>query len=103
MNQDDFKKLLDEALKPIKKQLGDPNSGLVALNQKIEDPDSGLPALNRRMDANTAAVVELESTIKGYADAYKTNKANIERLDDRVTKLEDNAGIMPPPGFTIQR
>lgn len=103
MNQDDFRKLLDEALEPIKKQLGDPNTGLVALNQKIEDPDSGLPALNGRMDANTAAIIELESTIKGYADAYKTNKANIERLDDRVTKLEDRAGIVPPPEYTIQR
>lgn len=55
------------------------------------------------MDANTTAVVELESTIKGYADAYKTNKANIERLDNRVTKLEDNVGIIPPLEFTIQR
>lgn len=89
MNQDDFKKILNEALKPIKQQL--------------EDPEDGLSALNRRMDANTAAVVELESTVKGYADAYKTNKANIERLDDRVTKLEDNAGIIPPSEFAIQR
>lgn len=55
------------------------------------------------MNANTAAVVELESTIKGYADSYKTNKANIERLDNRVTKLEDNPGITPPLEFAIQR
>lgn len=103
MTPDDFKNLLDEALNPIKKQLEDPDSGLAALNQQLGNLDAGLAALNSRVDANTAAVVDLESTINGYADAYKTNKANIERLDDRVTKLEDNAGIIPPPEFSIQR
>ncbi|SRR3989344_4675833 len=131
MNQDDYKKLLNEALDPIKKQLEDPDTGLAAINnrlndpdnglaainnrlndpdnglaaisKRLNDPDTGLTAINRRLDANTAAVVELESTIKGYADAYKTNKTNIERLDDRVIQLEDKTGIIPPPELTIQR
>lgn len=96
MNQDNFKKLLEEALEPFNKRFD-------KVEEQLNNPDYGLPALNSRMDANTAAVVELESTVKGYADAYKTNKANIERLDDRVIKLEDDAGIMTPPELTIQR
>ena len=31
------------------------------------------------------------------------NKANIERLDERVTKLEDNTGVISPPELAIQR
>ncbi len=96
MNQDGFKKLLNEALEPIKKQL-------VSVEGELNDPVTGLAAINNRLDANTTAVVELETTIKGYADAYKTNKANIEKLDDRVIKLEDKAGLVSPPEFTIQR
>ncbi len=96
MNQDDSKKILDKVLESINKRFD-------GIEEQLNDSDSGLPALNRRMDVNTEAIVELESTIKGYADAYKTNKVNIERLDDRVSKLEDNSGIIPPPEFAIQR
>lgn len=89
MDEQTLKKLLDEALYPIKKQL--------------EDPDSGLGAINRRLDANTAATVELESTIKGYADAYKVNKKNIERLDERLTTVEDQLDIQPSDQLVIHR
>lgn len=49
------------------------------------------------------SVITTETTVKGYADAYKTNKANIERLDERVAKLEDNAGITVTSDLVIQR
>lgn len=98
-----LKTIVEEAIKPVLDQLNDPDTGLRAINKRLDDPDAGLAAINRRLDANTAAVVELESTVKGYADACKTNKANIERLDDRVSELETNAGITPPPELTIQR
>lgn len=34
---------------------------------------------------------------------YKINKSNIERLDDRVAELEENAGVVHPPELAIQR
>ncbi len=49
------------------------------------------------------SVISTETTVTGYADAYKTNKSNIERLDSRVAELEDKASIIPPQEFTIQR
>lgn len=63
-----IKEVVTEAVDPIKKQLEDPDTGLASINRRLEDPDTGLAAINRRLDANTAAVVELESTVKGYAD-----------------------------------
>lgn len=79
------------------------NRAVDPIKEQLSDPDTGLAAINRRLDANTAAVVEVESTLSGYADAYKTNQANIERLDVRVSELEENAGIIPPPELVIQR
>lgn len=83
MNQDDFKKLLDDALEPIRKDLEEVKE---TQEQRV------LPS-----------VITTETTVKGYADAYKTNKANIERLDERVAKLEDNSGITVPSDLAIQR
>lgn len=53
------KEVVGEAVHPIKEQL----DGVV-----------------RRLDANTAAIVELESTVNGYADMYKINDSNIRRI-----------------------
>lgn len=75
MNADDYKKLLEEALDPIKQQLGD-------IEGRLDNPDAGLKRLNNRVDANTAAVMELEKTVKGYGDSYKINKQNIEVPED---------------------
>lgn len=90
MNQDDLKKLLDEALKPLKE-------GQDKLRKDLKE------VKDTQEKQVLPSVITTESTVKGYADAYKTNKANIERLDNRVAKLENNAGITPPPEFTIQR
>ncbi len=89
MNGNDFKKILDEALEPIKKQLN--------------DPDSGLKRINEKLDSHSAALIEIEATLNGYADSYKTNKKNIERLDERLVELEDRANIIPSPELSIQR
>lgn len=94
MNQDDFKKILDEALESINKRFD-------RVEGQLNDLDTGLPALNRRMDANTASVVELESTIKGYADMYKVNNSNSNKLEKRIEILEDKSGITPPPELTL--
>lgn len=97
MNQNDFKKLLEESLKPLQSGLDEVKKDLSELKQDLDE------IKNTQENQVLPSVITTETTIKGYADAYKTNKANIERLDDRVVKLEDKAGIIPPPEFTIQR
>ncbi len=90
MTPDDFKTLLDEALQPLKE-------GQEELRKDLHE------VKDTKENRVLPSVITTETTIKGYADAYKTNKANIERLDDRVTSLENKAGTVPPPEFTIQR
>ncbi len=90
MTTDDFRTLLNEALKPLKEGQEELRKDL----QEVKDTQE-----NRVLPS----VITTETTIKGYADAYKTNKANIERLEDRVIQLEDKAGVIPPPEFIIQR
>lgn len=73
--------------------------------------DAKLDAIIGNLDSLTKAVSEIkdtqdnkvlpsvtttEITLKSYADSYKTNKFNIDRLDNRVTTIEDNLGIDPP-------
>lgn len=70
------KEVVGEAVDPIKKQLGRVVNRLDGIEGQLNDPDIGLTAINRRLDANTAAVVELEATVKGYADMYKINDSN---------------------------
>lgn len=89
MTNDDFKKILDEVLKPLKKDIG-------SVRDRLDDPDTGLKRINERLDSNTAAVMELEKTVKGYADMYKINDSNTRKMEKRVETLEENADIRPP-------
>lgn len=57
MDEDKLKSIVEAAIKPVLDQLN--------------DSETGLKRLNERLDSNTVAIVELESTIKGYADSYK--------------------------------
>lgn len=78
------------------------NKALEPVNQKLDDPDTGLAAINRRLDANTGAVVELEKTVKGYADMYKINDSNIRKMEKRLEPLEEKADVSVPPEFLLE-
>lgn len=87
MNQDDFKKILDEALKPIK--------------QKLASHDERFDSLNEKLDNHGAALVNIESKLNAYGDMYKINNSNTKKLEKRVETLEENVNITPPPEFTL--
>lgn len=80
MNQDDFKKILNEALDPIKETLKEHG---------------------QRLEAVQGSVVTIENTINAYGDMYKINNSNAKKLEKRVETLEDNAGVTPPPELTL--
>lgn len=65
MNHDDFKKLLEEALEPIK----------------------------QNQESHSAALINIESKLDAFADSYKTNQHNIERLDTRLSNVENHLEI----------
>ncbi|MDP3758500.1 MAG: hypothetical protein Q8Q86_02175 [Candidatus Daviesbacteria bacterium] len=67
MDETSFKKLLDEAIAPLRQDI----EGLKDVQE------------NRLLPS----VTEVEITVKSYADSYKINKGNIERLDERLTTV----------------
>jgi len=69
MTNDDFKQMLDEALKPIKDEQAE-------LRNLVET--RVLPPL-----------VYIETTVKGYADMYKVNDSNIRRMEKRLETVEE--------------
>ncbi|MCR4306274.1 MAG: hypothetical protein NUV73_04290 [Candidatus Daviesbacteria bacterium] len=93
MDEDKLKSIVESAIKPVLDQLNDPEMGLAAINRRLDDPEMGLKRLNERLDSNTDAIVELESTIKGYADSYKANDTNIRKAEKRLEILEEDAGV----------
>jgi len=47
--------------------------------------------------------MNIEATLEGYADVYKVNKGNIERLDAGLVEVEDQLNIAVPSELVIQR
>lgn len=80
MTSNDFKKLLDDALDPIRR------------TQKEQ---------SETLETIQASVISIENTINGYSDMYKINNSNGKKLEKRIKVLEDNSGIIPPPEFTL--
>lgn len=67
---------------------------LSVMNQKMDD-------MKESLDSNTASVIEIENILKSYADSYKENQRNIERVDTRLSNVEDNLGIEPHPDLKV--
>lgn len=88
MNPNDFKQLLDEALKPIQDQLNDPDTGLSAINSKLNDPDTGLNRINDKLDALSGDVEQLHNDVKAIRDkegmAHSRNKREIDEIKSRL-------------------
>lgn len=96
------KEVVNEAVEPIKKQLNGIEDRLGGIENRLDDPDAGLVTINRRLDANTAAVMELEKTVKGYGDMYKINDSNIRKMQKRLKPLEEDTGIEVPPELQLE-
>lgn len=83
MNEEDFKKLLTEALKPIMERL-EHNSDMID---------------NRLLPS----ILEIENTNTIYGDMYKLNNDNMVKLERRIEILEDDAGLQATPELTLAK
>lgn len=81
MDENTFKKLLDEAIEPLRQDI-----------KELKDVQE-----NRLLPS----VTELEVTVKSYADSYKINKHNIERVDTRLTTVEEELNIEVPQNLKV--
>ncbi|MBU1031740.1 hypothetical protein KKE03_02335 [Patescibacteria group bacterium] len=108
MNQGDFKKLLDESLEPIKETLDEHGQILNKHSQRLETLQSSLKTvqssvvtMENTLETVQSSVATIENTINAYGDMYKINNSNAKKLEKRIEPLEENAGITPPPEYTL--
>lgn len=67
---------------------------LSVINKKLDD-------IKDTQDSHTASLMDIESKLESYADSYKENQRNIERLDTRLSDVEDNLGVEPHPNLKV--
>lgn len=94
MNQNDFKKLLNEALQPIKNQLEDPKTGLKRINEKLD-------ALWDQTSRLTIGAENIKEGVRSQVNSLKQTDENLKKVNKRLQSVEANTGIVPPPELTI--
>lgn len=57
--------------------------------------------INKKLDAHTASLMSIESTLAGYADMYKVNDSNVRKVQKRVEVIEKKLDINPPEELSI--
>ncbi len=94
MNQNDFKKLLDEAITPLRGDIRDLKVDISVLKEDVETLKEDVTTLK-------GSVLSIEQTMNSYADSYKINQHNIERVDTRLSTVEDELNIEVPEDLKV--
>lgn len=102
MNKDDFKKLLEDSLKPIKEDLIGVKEDLTGLRKDQDELKSTVEELKYTVEERVLpSVTYIETNIKAYKDSYQINNSNAKKLERRVEVLEEDAHIVPSPELTF--
>ena len=101
MTNDDIKKFrgvvkeeIETALKPIDTRLGRVEHKLDVLWEQTEELTKDMENVKETLDYHT-------KVLKKIADKAERNSDNIHRLNKRMSTIEDQSGVIPPPEFTI--
>lgn len=102
MNDNDYKKIADildervnKALEPIRTDLTELKTDLIELKQDLKE------VKDVQENRILPSVTEIEVKITSYADSYKINKHNIERVDTRLSTVEDELNIKIPEDLIV--
>lgn len=93
------------------------NAKLDAISKDLNNPKTGLKRINERMEVLWDQVVEVTADLEGVGEIMDSHTAylkrietkidkdseDIEKLDKRLSDVEDNAGIIPRPELTLVR
>lgn len=75
---------------------------LSVVNKKLDDVGREIKEVKDTQENRVLpSVIETEATLKGYADSYKENQHNIERVDTRLTAVEDKLDIDTPEELKV--
>lgn len=95
MTQDDFKKILEDSLGPIREEQK-------GIRKEQKETRKEQAALREIMEKRVLPpLIYIETTLKAYADQYKANRDHIGRLNKRLTTVEENLEIYPPQELSI--
>lgn len=117
MTDDDFKKLkqlVREELRPvkeivelIKKKVDNQELHIDVTSHNTRVVKEQQSVINEKLDSHSAAFVNIEAKLDGFTDSYKINQHNIERVDTRLTTVEEELKVEVPedlkvPHFTAE-
>ena len=94
MDKNNLKKLLDEAITPLREDIKDIKEDVSTLKEDVS-------TLKEDVSTLKGSVLSIEQTINSYADSYKINKHNIERLDNRLSTVEEKMSIEVPEDLKV--
>lgn len=100
MADEDIKKLrravkeeIDVALKPIKETLKGHTRKLNTIWDQVTEVTEDLTEVKETLESHTASLNRIEENTSG----------DIKKVDKRLTTVENQQGIVPPPELTIAR
>ena len=102
MTNNDFKQLLDEAIKPLQEDINEVKEKLNGVEEEFKGLKEEQSSLREIIEERVLPpLIYIETTVKSYADRYVTNEDHIGRLQKRLNTVEDNLGIQPSQELTI--
>ncbi|KKQ67165.1 MAG: hypothetical protein US86_C0001G0092 [Candidatus Daviesbacteria bacterium GW2011_GWA2_38_24] len=101
MDEKSFKKILSEALMPLREDIKDLKQDVGGLKQDVGVLKKDMSMLGEDVDILKGSVINIEQTMASYADSYKINQHNIERVDTRLSSVEENLGIEPSEDLKV--
>lgn len=111
MNDSDLKKLralIKEEIRPvkeiveiIKKKVDNQELHIHVTTENVRSVKEQQSVINEKLDSHSASLVSIESKLDSYADSYKINRHNIERVDTRLSAVEDELNIEVPEDLKV--
>lgn len=92
---------INESLKEVKQTLQDHTTILQKHTRILDEHTRILEEHTTTLENHSGALVRIESVLEGYADSYKINQHNIERVDTRLTTAEEKLNIVVPEDLKV--
>lgn len=92
----EVRKVVKEELEPIKRELGTINNELGVVKKRVDDMWEQTVKLSEDME-------EIKESFGVQASATRNTNDNVNRLDKRLTQVEEQHGIIPPPELVLIR